>query len=90
MTDYTTHIERINRFTDTEALAIYRVNAERLQALELLPIIDARVVELMKDNNPDAVAQGLTPEVKWVEMYERDCTYVSAHYQVYWVKETAQ
>tara|TARA_B100001059_G_scaffold200433_1_gene207210 strand:+ start:48 stop:308 length:261 start_codon:yes stop_codon:yes gene_type:complete len=81
------HIERINRFTDIDALAIYRANAERLEALELLPIIDERVKVLVMESNPEAVEQGLTPTVKWVELYEREGSYVSAHYQVYWVKE---
>jgi hypothetical protein len=85
MTDLTKHIERINRFTDTDALAIYRVNAERLGELSLLPVIDARVMEVLKENNHSKVADGLVPDVKWVEMYERDGSYVSAHYQVYWV-----
>ena len=85
MTDLSKHIERINRFTDTDALAIYRVNAERLGEVTLLPVIDARVVEVLKESNHSKVAEGLVPEVKWVDKYERGCSYVSAHYQVYWV-----
>ena len=83
---YRKHIERINRFTDVDALAIYRANAERLEALELLPIIDERVRMLTLESNPEAVACGLTPEIKWVELYEREGSYVSAHYQCYWIK----
>ena len=85
MTDLSKHIERINRFTDTDALAIYRVNAERVGELSLLPVIDARVMEVLKEQNQSKVADGLVPDVKWVEMYEREGSYVSAHYQVYWV-----
>ena len=90
MKDYSKHIERINRLEDADALAIYRANAERLEAFELLPVIDARVLELAKQGNPEAVADGLVPVVKWVELYEREGSYVSAHYQIYWVKESNQ
>ena len=79
------HIDRIARITDANKLVAYRGNATRLEAFELIPHIDARAIELALLANPSAADSGLVPEVKWLEEYERDGSYVTAHYQTYWV-----